>query len=375
MFSFQLNESEERNVLGIMSGTSCDGLDFALIRVSMKKNVPQFSIQTTQFIPFPKNIKNKLELIVRTQKVPLNILTHTLYELSALTVKGIKKIKKKFTIDLIGVHGHTLFHDGEHKETFQLVSSQLISKQTSIPTVSDFRSGDTALLGEGAPLVSLFDYLCWNDPDKNQLILNIGGISNGTYIHKKVREKGVISFDFGPGNTFVDHVSQTLFSVPYDKNGEIAFKGKVNSELVYHWIKNEPYFSKNFPKTTGREYFTSAYCDRLITDCKQKSLSNEDTLATISAFTVRSIIYQLNLFEMNVDELMITGGGAYNVFFNSIFVDSGFQIKQVSDELKSYKEAIIFALMAYYFVIERPSNLPSATGAKRKTVLGSFSWG
>jgi anhydro-N-acetylmuramic acid kinase len=372
--SFNFSGSKEINVLGIMSGTSCDGIDFALISVKMMDEKPVYSVLKTIVTEFPNSVKSSIERIIQSQKTEMNILTDLLYKLSELTVNTIQNIKQDFQIDLIGVHGQTLFHHGKKSQTFQLVSSQLISKQTGIPTVSDFRTGDTALGGEGAPLVSFFDFMCWNKPDINQLILNIGGISNGTYLPKNVTKEEVYSFDFGPGNTFIDFCSKKYFDVNYDKNGEFSHKGRVDEGLVLKWTKSEPYFKLKFPKSSGREFFNQNYLNKLISDCEIKQLDKYDIIATVSAFTVDSILFQLNYFDMSVDETFISGGGAFNIFLKNRFTQKGFTLSKVDKETIEFKEAIIFGLLAYYFIREEPAHLISVTGASQKTVLGSFSW-
>jgi anhydro-N-acetylmuramic acid kinase len=353
-------------ILGIMSGTSLDGFDFAVLNFRSAEN---FEISSTKFVPFSKNIHKKLEKLVHEQKAELQKITEILYEYSDELAEEIKKIEK---VDLIGVHGQTIFHDGDNSRTWQLVSSQLISKKTGIPTVSNFRIGDTAFGGQGAPLVPYFDYKFWNKPGKNQCIINLGGIANGTFLSKNSEE--IIAFDFGPANTFVDQAMEILFQKKYDKNGKAAFSGKIHQNLLKKWINNEKYFKKKYPKSTGREYFSRKYAKKLIFDCQQEKMDSFSIISTISAFTFFSIFEQIKYFNFAPEEIYLNGGGALNLFFVRLFKEHFTKVILPSKEEIEFKEAIIFAHLAHAFIKKEKANVPSVTGAKKATVLGEFSF-
>ena len=372
LFQISLSKLNKINVLGVMSGTSCDGFDFALMEMSCNKGEPTYKVLTTEFVEFEPELKFKLTELIYSQEAKFVDISSCSYQFSRALSDGVLELKKLHQIDLIGIHGQTIFHAGERSETWQTGNGQLVSKWTGIPTVSDFRTGDTAFGGEGAPLVSYFDYLYWNQVEKNQLILNIGGISNGTYLPKRVKEIDVTSFDFGPGNTLIDLAMSELFQKEYDENGEIALSGEVNNFILKKWVSEDLYFNKPFPKSSGREYFNKEYLQKLRAECL--NLSNEDFLATVTALTVEAVIFQLELFKMTVDEIYITGGGAFNVAILSRFKEKGYNVSKVSIEDIMFKEAIIFGMLAYFFVIGKTGNLPNATGASKKTILGSFSY-
>lgn len=363
------------NVLGVMTGTSCDGADLALLELSTKQaSYADLNIIATKFYDYPAQLKQRLQKMIETQNCELSKLSELNRDLTVFISSVINEFKREHSIDLIGLHGQTIYHLPPKKErlghSWQLMSHEMVSKLTGVPTVGDFRNGDMALGGHGAPIVPYFDYLMFYKPKTSQLILNIGGIANGTFLPKSGDEKKILAGDFGPGNTLIDGACQRLLNLPYDEDGKIAMTGKVNTSLIITWIMQTKFFHEPFPKSTGREVFSADMLEKMLEDCKRKELSNADTIATISALTISVVKGQ---FQDNADEVMITGGGARNKFLRKLVENELGPIIYTDPQMRDFKEAIIFALLAYHYITGKPSTFPNTTGIKTPTVLGSLS--
>jgi anhydro-N-acetylmuramic acid kinase len=299
----------------------------------------------------------------------------------------VQKIKINLTdVDLIGSHGQTIHHlpkkeiffGYECASTLQIADPAVIAKLTEITTIGDFRTGDVALGGQGAPLVPYFDYILFHSKRKNRALLNIGGISNFTILNKKHTAKDVIAFDTGPGNMMIDILTKKFFNKDFDKDGAIAASGKINEELFKALIKDDNYIDKQPPKSTGREYYGEEFLTDIITNFK--SISNEDILSTITRFTAYSVWRNYDLFikdETVIDELFVSGGGARNKFLMKQlkeFFGKKISIKNVKKLGISpdAKEAICFAVLANETISGNPSNIPRVTGASKETILGKI---
>lgn len=372
---FKLNlTGKTLRVLGVMTGTSCDGADLALLELSPKQTTySDLNIVLTKFFEYPAQLKNRLQTMIAKQETALDKLSELNRDLTVFISNAINEFKEEESIDLIGIHGQTIFHlpptSRRLGHSWQLMSHEMVAKLTGTPTVGDFRNGDIALGGHGAPLVPYFDYLMFYKPKTSQLILNIGGIANGTFLPKSGDEKKILAGDFGPGNTLIDGAMQRLFNEPFDKDGDVAMSGTVNTPLLITWIMRTKFFHEPFPKSTGREVFSSEFLDKILEDCKRKELSNADTIATVSALTVSVIKGQ---FQDNADEIMLTGGGARNKFLRKLVEDELGPIIYTDPQMRDFKEAMIFALLAFHYVTGRPSTFPNTTGIKTPTVLGSL---
>jgi anhydro-N-acetylmuramic acid kinase len=260
----------------------------------------------------------------------------------------------------------------------QIGEPTVITQKTNLPVVADFRKADVAVGGEGAPLTPYLDFILHRSPEKNRVFQNLGGIANLTYLPKNCEVSNVIAFDTGPGNMMIDATVKhfTKGEQSYDKNGLYAFRGKTNERFLNKLLKH-PYFSRTPPKTTGREEFGETYTKSIIRDAKTNDLKSDDLIATISSLTVESIVkaYKEHL-PGTIDEVYISGGGAYNSFI----------VEELQDKLKplptmSYeklgipnmaKEALLFAILANEHIMGVSSNIPSATGARKRVVLGTL---
>ena len=386
-----LKQKSPRYVAGLMSGTSLDGVDAALVELEGSGQNTFFRLLGFITYPFPAGLKEKLlenSYLYSgnvTNVCMLNFLIANIYAdaVKALCEKCNLPVNK---IDLIGSHGQTIHHLPEKREyfgysissTLQIGDPSVLAKLLNIPVIGDFRVGDVALGGQGAPLVPYFDYLMFSSPDKNIGLLNIGGISNITILKAGGSGADVQAFDTGPGNMMIDLLMKEYYSKEYDEDGSTALKGEVNKRLLRDLISNDLYLQAFPPKSTGREYYSeSFYRDILL---KYDDLPREDVIATITEYTVFCITFSYEKFiNMNfkLDELIISGGGAKNKYiFEGLKKHFGSYctVKILDDERFSAdsKEAVCFAILANETLCGNTNNLPSVTGAVKDTILGKI---
>ncbi|MGE5354464.1 MAG: anhydro-N-acetylmuramic acid kinase AnmK [Acidobacteriota bacterium] len=387
----ELSKKEKKYVVGLMSGTSLDGVDAVLLELT--GNGTATKLRQIDFLayPFPEGLK---DLVLRnsakeTSNVEdicrLNFLIPMIYAdaIKALCNKNSFPLEN---LDLIGSHGQTIHHLPEkHKmfgyevrSTLQIADPAVIAKLTGIVTIGDFRTGDIALDGQGAPLVPYFDYLLLYSDEHNRALLNVGGISNFTILKKGAKPVEIRAFDTGPGNMMIDILSRRFLGKEYDEDGKTALKGKVKPELLEALKKKDTYIEKAPPKSTGRELYGEAFLKDLLENYSE--VSPEDWISTITNFTAYAIFRNYEKFireKIEIDELIISGGGARNLalvkFLKEYFTDSVrvLNIEELGISSDA-KEAICFAVLANETISGNPSNLPSVTGAKKETVLGKI---
>jgi anhydro-N-acetylmuramic acid kinase len=254
----------------------------------------------------------------------------------------------------------------------------VLAKRTGLPVVANFRAGDLALGGQGAPLVPYVDYLLFHNPSRSRALLNIGGIANVTVLPKNAPKSQVFAFDTGPGNMVLDALAKELFGVPFDEDGKLAARGTPSRELLTELLQ-DPYFERTPPKSTGRDYFGSSFLKRLFRTQKKFHLNKFDLLATVAELTVESVVLANERWiapKVSVEEWILSGGGARNPY-----LCAGLEKKLapaqvlISDELglsADAKEAVAFAILANEFAAGNPANLPAVTGAVSETILGAL---
>ncbi len=388
---FELTKKEKKNVIGIMSGTSLDGVDVALVEIEGNSTFTKIALVGFKEYPFPKGLKNTL--LKNSVKETSNIedISQLNFLLPNIYFDAIKTLCDEIAfpianIDLIGTHGQTIHHlpkkqnyfDYNIASTFQIGDPAVLAKLSGIITVGDFRTGDIALGGEGAPLIPYFDYLLFHSHQINRALLNIGGISNFTILNKEKGLKDVLAFDTGPGNMLIDLLTKKLFDSEFDKDGEIARSGKLNKDLFDALVKQDNFIERIPPKSTGREN----YGDNFLIEISKEfdSVPPKDWLHTITKFTSYGIFRNYDKFvkeETKIDELIVSGGGAKNKFlYECLSKDFGDNITiKVIDEIgisSDAKEAICFAVFANETISGNPTNIPRTTGASRATILGKI---
>ncbi len=385
-------------VAGVMSGTSADGINVAIVRLLGRGFRTRFELLSHQEYPFPGPVRrNVLSVMNATASVAdLSRLNFLLGELYADAVLKTAR-DAHLTLDLIGCHGQTIYHQGDAapflgrriSSTWQTGEGSVIAARCGAPVVSDFRPADIAAGGKGAPFVPFLDYLLFRHRRRGRIVQNIGGIGNLTAIPPRATPEDVLAFDTGPGNMVIDQVMDRLYHKRYDKDGAIAARGKALDTVVSE-TQRDRFFRRKPPKTAGREEFGREFVTDLLRRCRRAR--NEDIVATATALTARSIAEavrsllpasqrdgqrQGKLFH----DYIVSGGGARNRtlmrMIEAELTPFGLSIR-TSDELglpSEAKEAVAFAVLAYQTWRREPSNVPSATGATRPAILGKISYG
>jgi anhydro-N-acetylmuramic acid kinase len=361
-------------VAGVMSGTSLDGIDVAIVDIRGKRIKPL----TFQSTPYPKAVREALLGVSNTMAHTATI-ARLHFLLGELYAEAVCKAGRRNKPALIGLHGQTIFHEGSPIEylgrrvssTLQIGEAAVVAERTGIRTISNFRERDVAAGGQGAPLVPYVDYLLFRHARRGRVALNIGGIANITVIPAGAEPGDVIAFDTGPGNMVIDALVAHLTEgrQRYDRDGRIARRGKTHERLLESMLR-DPYFTIAPPKTTGRERFGSEFVNGLLAT----GIAAEDLIATATEFTAQSIARAI---PAKIRELIVSGGGVHNrhIMGRMAGLLPDLEVKTSADFGidPDAKEAIAFAVLAYEFAQGHTGNLPSATGARRAVLLGKDS--
>lgn len=373
--------------VGLMSGTSLDGVDAALVEIT--GTGPDCQVRLIDFLTLPFSQSERADIMAALMVESSNVqnICSLNFSLSYKFAEGVKTICQKNgfdprKLDVVGSHGQTLYHQPMSEgrllpSTLQVGEPAVIAYETGAKVVSNFRSMDMAAGGQGAPLVPYTEWVLYRHPLKSRLLQNIGGIGNVTVLPAGKGLDHVWAFDTGPGNMVMDEVCRQLFGLPYDEGGLLAAAGTVDpillSELLAH-----PYFSEKPPKSTGRELFGREFVADLLK--KWAHVKPHDLLATVTQFTARTIgdAYQAFIFgREDVQEVIVGGGGSYNKTLLSMMsqlLGPGIEV-MVQEDLgysSDAKEAVAFALLAWETLHQNPSNAPRATGAREPVILGSL---
>jgi anhydro-N-acetylmuramic acid kinase len=350
-------------VAGLISGTSVDGIDVAVVDIG-----ETIEVVANATIPYPADVREAILSVsnAATQTAMIARLNFLLGELfaEALGSTGVPLD----TIELIGSHGQTIFHEGEPVEffgrkiasTMQIGEAAVIAERTGIETIADFRPSDVAAGGKGAPLAPFLDYQLFRHPEHARVALNIGGIANITVIPANAKADAAVAFDTGPGNMLMDAVAP-----PFDRDGERAHAGQVNDALLERLLA-DPYYKRAPPKACGREQYGDEFVRRTGID-----------IATATELTARTIALAIGRYS-DTREVIVSGGGAHNGYLMDRIRALVHARVTTSAEFGigvDAKEAILFAVLAYETFHRRASNLPSATGARKPMILGKVSRG
>src|SRR5258708_587541 len=365
-------------VVGLISGTSLDGIDVAVVDVGQdgilrpigNRLGRSLDVVALKTVPYPPGVRDAILSISNTSTHTAQIarLNFLIGELFAEAVKSCGVPLD--TIELIGSHGQTIFHEGDPVELFghqvastmQIGEPAVIAERTGIPVVADFRPSDIAAGGKGAPLVPFVDYLLFHHETIGRVALNIGGIANITVIPAGAAPEHVIAFDTGPGNMVLDGLTGS-----YDRDGALARSGRVDQELLDR-LSSDPYYRKTPPKSAGREQYGKEFVATL------PHLPMNDLAATPTQLTVQTIAQSIDRYD-GVGEVIASGGGAHNKFMmERLRAELRAELKTSADFGINFdgKEAIAFAILAHETWQRRAGNLPSATGARRPAILGKI---
>jgi anhydro-N-acetylmuramic acid kinase len=382
-------------VLGLMSGTSADAIDIALAKISGTPPNLKSELLNHATISYSPQLQNEILHVAEQNPITAGALSQLNFRLGQAYAEATLQACKKFRIspkkiDLLGSHGQTIFHQGPPipyqgrptASTLQIGEHAIIAARTGITTVADFRPADIAQGGQGAPLVPYADYLLYRHPKLGRVSLNLGGIANITVLPAACKPEQVYAFDTGPANMLIDALVQhfTHNKQRYDKNAALATQGRSLPELTNELMK-DPYLKKAPPKSTGREYYGREYVKNLLATARRYNARPNDTIRAATIFTALSIVDALTRFVLlkhKIAQLIASGGGAKNPLILAQLSAALPHIDVLSsDQLNvptEAKEAYAFALMAYETYQRRPSNLPSATGARGPAILGKISY-
>jgi len=359
--------------IGIMSGTSLDGIDAALAHFDNDK----CEIFDTLTQPIPEKLKNTIISLSDRQSTDFHTLGEIDHLFGKLFAESVIKLLKNASlkndqITAIGCHGQTLFHSpgGPHPFTIQIGDPNIISTKTGITVVADFRRKDMAYGGQGAPLVPAFHESIFRDDEKNRVILNIGGIANITVL---INNEKTYGYDTGPGNILMDTWIKENKDEKYDYNANWAVTGSLNKKLLENML-DDPYFSMAYPKSTGREYFNIGWIKRNITGFSD--IKSQDIQKTLASLTSKTIADSVAAIKNHVEELIVCGGGVHNPLIMK-------QLKSFLPHTKilsaseynidpDYVEAAAFAWLAKRTIHKQSGNIPTVTGASKRTILGGI---
>jgi anhydro-N-acetylmuramic acid kinase len=389
-------------VAGIMSGTSADGIDVALVRLLGRGVNTRLHLLAHEHRNYPAAVRQAVLYAMNASSAcvaDLARLNTLLGELYADALEHTLNKHRGYDLELIGCHGQTLYHQGSaetflgHKiaTTWQTGESAAIAARLGIPVISDFRPADMAAGGKGAPLVPLLDYVFYRHPRRTRVLQNLGGIANFSIVPAGAGSEDVVAFDTGPGNMLIDACMQALFGKPYDHNGKLAGQGTPIASALQRALAH-PFFGRKPPKTAGREEFGAEFLTSFLRWCSKKA-RKQDVIATATALTARSIGIALGASlkqqsfwkaatkpKKNTHDYVVSGGGARNKTLLKMLrmevAPLGFDLR-TSDEFglpAEAKEAAAFALLAYQTWQNEPGNLPSATGASRPAILGKVTY-
>jgi len=392
-------------VAGVMSGTSADGINVALVRIGESEKMlslagpggeerpPHLELLGHAEYPYPARVRTAVLAAMNAERASVADLARLDFVLGELYGQAVIATQKRFRakVDLVACHGQTLYHQGEARSflgkkigaTWQTGEGAIIAARVGVPVVSDFRPADMAAGGKGAPLVPYLDYLLFADATIGRIVQNIGGIANLTVIPAGASPENVLAFDTGPGNMVIDAVSQALFGRPFDRAGKIAASG-IALEPVLRRLRLRKFFRTSPPKTAGREEFGREFVRDFVRRCGRAR--KEDIVATATQLTAWSIADAVERFVLpdaggrSFGEMILSGGGAKNAtlvrMMRERLTPLAMQLR-FSDEFglpSEAKEAVAFAVLAYQTWNRKPSNIRSATGARRPAILGKISY-
>jgi anhydro-N-acetylmuramic acid kinase len=366
--------------IGLMSGTSLDGVDAALVEIRGDGLTTRVRLLSHIHRSYPPHLQKRLLGVSEpaggsTQEVcRLNVLVGEAFAQAALSV--CRKAKTApVSISFVGSHGQTIGHLPEDHATLQIGEPAVIVERTGILTVADFRARDLAAGGCGAPLVPYVDYLLFRHPRISRGLLNLGGIANLTVVPAGAKAEEVQAFDTGPGNMVIDALARHFRLGPFDQGGKKASRGMVSTHLLSVLMQNG-FIRRKPPKSTGREAFGKGFVNDLLAKAKKLKLSKEDVLATATALTAHAVFYNYRciLSRRPINELVVSGGGTKNRtlmnWLRVLFAPAPVTTTDAYGIPSQAKEALVFAVLANEALSGHPANLPRVTGARGPRVLG-----
>ena len=381
-------------VAGVMSGTSADGVDVAVVRIAVGRARPRLTLLAHESFPYPAALRRAVLAAMNAGETSTCELARLNWRLGLAYAEAVQATltRHRVTVELVGCHGQTLYHQARAAQyagrsfacTWQAGEAAAIAAATGIPVVSNFRPADMLAGGQGAPLAPLLDYVLFADARRGRVLQNIGGIANLTALPAGASAAQVMAFDTGPGNMVMDALAQELLGKQFDRNGAAAARGAVIAPVLERMMRN-PYFALKPPRTAGREQFGREYAAAFLAACRRHSRRPEDALATAAALTAESIVQSYQRFahvqmKSTPVDYIVSGGGARNATLMAMLSQRLGPLRcELSASEKfgmpaAAKEAAAFALLAWHTWHRLPGNLPAATGAKRGAILGQVTY-
>ena len=378
-------------IIGLMSGTSADGVDAALVEVVGAAGDLKTRLVCGRTFPYEPAMRERILECCDVDRSRVDLIADLNVSLAEVFAQGALRLIKEASVrredvDLIGSHGQTIWHnvlpDGRVSASLQIVEAAVLAERTGVTTVSNFRARDIALGGQGAPLTSYVDWLLLRHPRYWRAIQNIGGMGNVTFLPPLDNEVDrPIAFDTGPGNALLD-AAVSHFSdgkLTFDRGGKLAQRGRMNEEWLEALLQH-PYYQRGFPKTTGRETFGTAAALELIAEAEARDLSEPEIVATLTALTATNIAEAYRRFApAPIQEVILGGGGRHNPVMVAMLRDLLAPARVLTHEDigmdSDFKEALVFALLAYESWHGRPGTMPAFTGARQAAVLGQITPG
>jgi anhydro-N-acetylmuramic acid kinase len=385
-------------VAGVMSGTSADGINVALVRIQGRGYRSRLELLAHYEFPYPAEVRRAVLATMNAGSASVADLSRLNFLLGDLYADAVRAAQRRARLEcqLIGCHGQTIYHQGVAAPflgrriacTWQTGEGAILAAKIGVPVVSDFRSADMAAGGKGAPLVPFLDYALYRHRRYGRIVQNLGGIGNLTAIPPRATPDDLVAFDTGPGNMVIDAVTEHLFDKPYDRNGRLAARGEPIERVLREVLKNS-YFRQRPPKTAGREQFGREFVREFLRLCRRAD--ENDIVATATALTARSIGIAVRKFVLPLAEtedarparfreFVASGGGTKNTTLMGMIREELAPLKMRVRTTYDFgmpseaKEAAAFALLAYQTWRRLPSNVPSATGAERPAILGKVSY-
>ena len=366
--------------IGLMSGTSLDGCDAALVDIQNE----QFKLLKFVTLPYDQSFKAKIMKNLSNDTARLAEICSLNFELGDKFVQAIDLLLEGTDlvyddIAFVASHGQTIWHNPKASEelvpsTLQIGEPSLITYHTNITTVFNFRTMDMAAGGEGAPLVPMSEFMLFKSNVESIILQNIGGIANLTYLPKQATIDDVLAFDCGPGNVMIDYFMNKYFHKPYDDGGKTALTGMI-IKPVYDDLIKDSFFNKKPPKSTGRELYNATFMENLVKKYNFDQFDKEDIITTVSEVTVYGITHNIALYTPNFDRVVVSGGGSHNNYLLKRMQDILNKPVLTQEDLgfsSDAKEAVAFAVLGYLTLNNQPGNVVSATGAKQPVILGNI---
>jgi anhydro-N-acetylmuramic acid kinase len=391
-----LVQKQSMLVAGIMSGTSADGIDVALCRISRARARTNIELVRHRAFPYPAALRKVVLAAMDARNTSAAELARLNWRLGEAYGDAAQAAAQGYALDLVGCHGQTIYHQGIAKPyagrsiacTWQLGEPALIAAAVHAPVVSNFRPADMVAGGQGAPLVPLLDATLFAHPSRARVLQNLGGIANLTFVPPGASHNGkldqLLAFDTGPANMVIDALAQQLFKKPYDRGGRLAAAGTPN-EAVLKTLLQDPFFRRPPPKSAGREQYGEAFVEHVLSLARRHHLTSHDILATATALTSHSIALAYKQFvkprigNAKVDYIVAGGGARNQTLMRMLAADLspyGCRVQTTDDHgiPSEAKEAVAFALLAWQTWHRLPGNVPAATGATHPAILGQITY-